>query len=76
MSALHPTIAAAMAPWTPPQLRPASESKPWRNAVLTPAPKESWGERRARYFDECRVGMDCGPDDETDDGDDFEGAPV
>lgn len=75
MSTLHPTIAAALAPWMPPQQRPAADSKPWRHAVLTPAQKESWGERRARYFDECRAGMDCGPDDEGDE-DDFEGAPA
>ena len=75
-TAWHPTSAAALAPWMPPQQRPAADSKPWRHAVLTPAPKESWGERRARYFDECRVGMDCGPDDDQDEGDDFEGAPV
>jgi hypothetical protein len=40
MTTLHPTIAAAMAPWTPPQQRPAADSKPWRHAVLTPAPME------------------------------------
>lgn len=74
-SNLHPTIASAIAHWMPPPQRAAIE-KPWRNAVLTPAPKdESWGDRRARYFDECRAGMDCGPDDDQE-GDDFEGAPV
>ena len=72
---LPPCLAAALAPFAPPQSGVHADSKPWRHAVLTPAQKESWGERRARYFDECRVGMDCGPDDEQDE-DDFEGAPV
>lgn len=44
-------------------------------APFAPRGSEAYAQRRADYFDECRLGMDCGPDDQ--DGDeDFEGAPV
>ena len=57
---------------------------PFMAAALAPfAPRgsETYAQRRAEYFDECRLGMDCGPDDQDrdpdeDEEDDFEGAPV
>jgi len=50
-------------------------------APFAPRGSEAYAQRRADYFDECRLGMDCGPDDQDrdpdgDEEDDFEGAPV
>jgi len=50
-------------------------------APFAPRGGEAYAQRRADYFDECRLGMDCGPDDQDrdpdeDEEDDFEGAPV
>ena len=45
---------------------------PW---MPPPRGTEEFAQRRSEYRDECRLGFDCGPDDEQDE-DDFEGAPV
>ena len=49
-------------------------------APFAPRGSEAYAQRRSDYFDECRLGWDCGPDDEDrdpdGDEDEFEGAPV
>ena len=70
-TAMHPPSPPPWRRGMPPQQRPVADNSSWRHAVLTPAPEETLGERRARYFDECRVGMDCGRTMTRDEGDDL-----
>lgn len=64
---LHPIFQRTLAAWCLPD-----GTRPVIQHTYNTAPRS-----RAEYFDECRAGMDCGhEDDERDDDDDFEGAPV
>lgn len=65
---LPPCMAAALAPFAPPQ-SVVRKQKYQQDQIGT----QAYDDHRAWFFDECRAGFDCGPDE---DEDDFEGAPV
>jgi hypothetical protein len=73
---INPLIRRTLAAWCLPDgTRPVITQR-----QSPPVTAANLAERRAEFRDECRVGMDCGPDTDTDpdddDDDDIDGAPV